>query len=199
MVGVLVLPLALAFVVPPSLVHSRPRLIAAASPLIMEEGTKPEVVTRKQISEKMADSMQYGGQLSVYMLLRPKLEALFEAVAGGKDAVVSSEQLGTRESSTIVLHRWPCGSILLLLHMFRDSRACAADRSDEQRRRQLERGANCRHGASSKKLECAADLLSVSIPCPSTLRPLHAHSPTQLDYCDALRRCAMPAAGRVGA
>jgi len=93
------LPLALAFVVPPSLVHSRPRLIAAASPLIMEEGTKPEVVTRKQISEKMADSMQYGGQLSVYMLLRPKLESLFEAVAGGKDAVVSSEQLGTLMSS----------------------------------------------------------------------------------------------------
>ena len=145
----------------------------------MEEVTTPEVLTRKQISEKMADSMQYGGQLSVYMLLRPKLEALFEAVAGGKDAVVSSEQLGTRESSTIVLHRWPCCSILLLLHVLRYLRACAADRSDEQRRRKLERGAGCRHGASSKTVECrrrpSLRLYSMSL---APLALACAHSPT---------------------
>ena len=172
MAGVLVLPLALAFVVPPSLVHSRPRLIAAASPLIMEEGTKPEVVTRKQISEKMADSMQYGGQLSVYMLLRPKLESLFEAVAGGKDAVVSSEQLGTRESSTLVAPYCcycTCSEIRVPAPPIAVMSSVGESLSEEQVAVMVR---------PQRQSNAAADLLSVSIPCPSTLRPLHAHSPT---------------------
>ena len=68
----------------------------AIPPLRMDEGSTPEVVTRQEISVKTADS-QSGGTLAVYVVLKPKLEALFAAVAGSKDAVISAEQLTSRE------------------------------------------------------------------------------------------------------